>query len=256
MLRRSYEDFNELYENLVKEILLNPQDRILYRTGNSLYVDSLYLNVKKPTIKEDYSFLVYKENKMKALLCNYVDFEKWKEFKSKLENSKSLSLVYYFNQTKVIGGHNSEKAPCILTFMVSRKNRKEKFSEVFICYRTTELSRVFYIDLILFAQMIKSLSEITNISSINIFIPLPFVYIPHVLIFLKNYPLELDEEDKYIKGIREIEKRFMRKELINFKSQEKIRKFLKNEKIIPTINIRDLFSIEEEKRNDNRLQMF
>ena len=245
MLERSYIDFNELFLKLPTEILQYPDELVKYRVANQFYIDPVLIEVKKPDIDIDFSFIGYKPMKIKQLLTNYVDLDSWKEYKERIKNSKSLSLTFYFNQRKKIKGSNQDASPCILNFILSRKNRSEKFDEMFIYYRTVDLGRTMYLDMVLFNQMIKDLGDLVNLKSIRFFIPYGFLHVANIQFFLKLHPMELDEKNEFTKNVIRRKERLLRKVDFKYKSEKRIKKFLTGELNIEPISSIDLFKGEE-----------
>lgn len=155
MLFKKFNDFDELFYELTREVLLKPWETIGYHNGILAYMDNLFLACKTSDCHLDLSNFGYRSGKWGHLLRTYIDYENLVEFKKKLATSTGLSITYYFKQKKVNNGS------CLIGIVLSRKSRKKKWDKVNVIHRTTEIQRRFAADLVLVHHFIKELPEET-----------------------------------------------------------------------------------------------
>lgn len=170
MLCRSYRNFDEMFNNLVVEILTDPYSVMEYSTGVCGYIDNMILFTDSWDCNIDLSKFGYKENKWQKLLSTYVDYEGLLQFREKIKTLSGLSYTYYFNRKKV---HNGS---CMIAVVLSRENRKLNWTKVNVLYRTTEIQRRFAADLVLIHHFINELpKDCCDIQKVSFYMPQSFI---------------------------------------------------------------------------------
>jgi hypothetical protein len=169
MLIRKYENFDELFLNLTKEILENP-DLLDYSNGILGYIDNMILATRTWDCTLDLADFGYRKNKWNQLMRVYVDYEGLVQFREKIKNMSGLSFTYYFKQKKVNNGS------CLIGVVLSRKDRKGPWTKVNILYRTTEIQRRFAADLVMLHHFIEELpKEICDIQRVVFYFPQSYI---------------------------------------------------------------------------------
>lgn len=190
MIVRKYKDFDDLFLNLNREIILNPSDMLQYVHSILGYLDNVFIACKSWNCTLDLSSFGYKVNKWGHLLKTYVDYESLLEFKNKLNNSTALSLTYYFKQKKVNNGS------CLIGIVISRKDRKKNWNKINVLYRTTEVQRRFAADLVLIHHFIKELpKECCDIKVVTFYMPQMYISAKVLNGYFPYFGIEEDELD-------------------------------------------------------------
>lgn len=199
MLVRKYKDFDDLFINLVREILKNPNELIDYSSGILGYIDNMVLATKSWDCTLDLSKFGYAANKWNQLMRTYIDYEQLVEFREKIKNMSGLSFTYYFKRKKVNNGS------CLIAVVLSREDRKKKWTKVNILYRTTEIQRRFAADLVLIHHFIEELpKEICDIQRVIFYMPQSYISAMVINGYYDYFgvPREsLDESNPWIKAL-------------------------------------------------------
>ena len=96
MLYRQYEDFNDCFFELNKEILLNP-DIIQYYTPRRGFINDLFITINNNVCDRiDIGALGYGIHKWDHLIMSYLGNEKIKELQHFGENIKKTSCCFDF----------------------------------------------------------------------------------------------------------------------------------------------------------------
>lgn len=196
MLVRKYQNLTEMFMELNREIISKPSQMLDYVHGILGYIDNVVLASKSCDFDFDLSKVGYKVGKWSHLLRTYVDYEELIEFHKKLEDSTALSLTYYFKQKKANNGS------CLIAIVVSRNDRKKKWTKVNVLYRTTEVQRRFAADLTLVQSFIKELPSCCEINRIIFYFPQMYISakVLNGYFNLFGIPMEsLDKSNEWVK---------------------------------------------------------
>lgn len=243
MIVEKYLDFNDLYHNYNKKILLNSSQYINYVKGRNAYLYTSLIETKNYDCDINLGDLIYTKSKFYKLINSYLDLKEWDIFKEKLKNTKGNSLTFYFKTIKKQSGSSSNNGPCILSMVFIRE--KNTFNKVFIYYRSCEINRRFGADLIFFHHLLKDLKEITNLNSINFVFPLSYVCLYNIHLTLKLENVDMDEiTDRVFSSFI---KKF-RNEVLNSKK-------LSSYKLCKRMQLLILNKIEMKKINMNELSL-
>lgn len=160
MLYREYQDFNEAYFELNREILQNPS-LVEYLNTTMGGIDHISLEIKSPKCdKIDLGALGYKINKWDHLVKTYLGPEKIEELKHLGENCGGLSVGFDFLRKTT---HNGA---CMVGIIISRHKRSRPWDTITIIWRTTELQRRWAADLILISRIMELIPN-SNFERIN-----------------------------------------------------------------------------------------
>lgn len=175
MIRLEYADFDDLFYELNQDILLSPSKYISKMSGSNGKVPFMVIELDSWECNLDLADMFYTKNKFCKLIETYINRETLEQFKSKLDTSKATALTFYFNQVKPKKGSASGNGPCLLSIVLTRIKRTDKWNEATISYRTTELNRRFAADLVLFNRFINELPDCCDIEKVNMVIPGSYV---------------------------------------------------------------------------------
>lgn len=151
MLVREYKDFDELFYELNREVILNPNKLIKYQQAAMGFQDNVLITCHNWDCHLDLGRFGYGIGKWKHLLKTYIDYDTYMEFRQKVAESTGLSLTFYFKQKKV---HNGS---CLIALVLSRTDRHKPWGQVNVIWRTTETQRRLSADLVLINRFITEL---------------------------------------------------------------------------------------------------
>lgn len=175
MIHLQYADFDDLFFELNQDILLSPSKYISKMSGSNGKVPFMVIELDSWECDLDLADMFYTKNKFNKLLESYLDKETWLQFKDKLGTTKSTACTLYFKQSKPKRGSASGNGPCLLSIVLTRIKRTDKWNEATISYRTTELNRRFAADLVLFNRIMDELPSCCDIEKVNMVIPGSYV---------------------------------------------------------------------------------
>lgn len=205
MLVRKYKDFDDLFLNLTKEILENPNELIDYSSGILGYIDNMVLATKSWDCTLDLSDFGYAKNKWNQLMRTYIDYDQLVKFRERIKNMSGLSFTYYFKQKKINNGS------CLIAIVLSRQDRKGKWTKVNVLYRTTEIQRRFAADLVMIHHFIEELpKEICDIQRVIFYMPQSYISAMVINGYYDYFgvPREnLDDSNPWIKSLISVHKR-------------------------------------------------
>lgn len=205
MLIRKYKDFDDLFLNLTKEILENPNELIDYSSGILGYIDNMVLATKSWDCTLNLGNFGYAKNKWNQLMRTYVDYDQLVKFRECIKNISGLSFTYYFKQKKVNNGS------CLIAVVLSRQDRKGKWTKVNILYRTTEIQRRFAADLVMIHHFIEELpKEVCDIQRVIFYMPQSYISAMVINGYYDYFgvPREnLDDSNPWIKSLISVHKR-------------------------------------------------
>ena len=243
MFTREYENFDELFFELNKEIITNPWNVIDYSRGIQGYVDNVFLKSKTSHCTLDLAKFGYKIGKWNHLLRTYIDWDGLVKFKEKLAHSSSLSLTYYFKQKKVNNGS------CLIAIVLTRDNRKSVWNKVNVMHRTTEWQRRFAADLVLVHHFIKELpQDICDIQEVTFYMAQSYSSGMFINGYFNIFGVDredLDYSHPWIKSLDSNYKRFFQdvSQLNSYKALQRMQRLYFGLDKFPSIPISDL-SIE------------
>lgn len=242
ILSESYKDFTELFLNINKKIIENPKEYIENINWNQCYLPFSIFTCEKTDCNINLNKLCYTASKIKTLSRVYIDKERLETFKKHLSICKGTSLTYYFNNVKPKQGTTGNNGPCIIAMVFTKKYRSEKcFSEVNIYYRTTEINRRFYADLVLFNLLMKEMpQDLIKIEHYNLIIPKAFFHTKTCLFNLKLFNANLDIDNDITKQIKSHLKKFEEHGLYNYKSIQRIQLHLNDQLNYKEVNMEAL----------------
>lgn len=153
MLHKAYSDFDELFMELNRGFLLNPQEFISYTQNIQGFNNDVILTCKSHHCTLDLATFGYKKGKWPHLLRTYIDWEQLKTFKEKIGKVSGMSYTFYFNQKKQNNGS------CLLSVVLTRQKRKGPWTKMNVLWRTSESQRRFAADLVLIHTFINELPQ-------------------------------------------------------------------------------------------------
>lgn len=163
MLVKKYKDFDDMFYNLNREFLLHPEI-ITNIMSDSGYVENAVIGCKSYKCTLDLSTFGYSKGKWGHLLKTYINYEGLLTFYEKLRTISGISFTYYFNQKKVNNGS------CLISIVLTRKNRNSKWDKMKVFYRVTETQRRMAADLVMLNRFINELPEdICDVQSVVFF---------------------------------------------------------------------------------------
>ena len=243
MLFLSYNSFTDLFLDINKKIIEEPIKYVEKVDWNQWYLPFSVFECNSSDCNINLSKLCYTKTKIKALSRIYVNKDNLINFKEHLKICKGTSLTYYFNNVKPKQGTTGNNGPCIISVVFTKNSRSDKyFSECNIYYRTTELNRRFYADLVLFDLFLKELpQDYIKINKYRIIIPKAFFHSKTCLFNLDLFNAKLDPETSGVAyQIKHHLKKFEEHGLYNYKSIKRIQKHLNNELEYPEVDMKGL----------------
>lgn len=243
MLYENYNNFDDLFLNINKNIIEQADKYIEFENWNQFYLPFCILETNSCKCSLDLGRFGYTNNKIKMLIKTYIDYEKYETFKKHLYTCKGTSLTLYFKNVKPKQGTTGNNGPCIISMVFTKKYRNDKqFSEVNIYYRTTEINRRFYADLCLFYLIMKEMpSDIVNIEKYRIIIPKAFFHTKTVLFNLDIFNANIDVDNSVTKQIKKHLIKFNSNNPITYKSHDRIRRKMIGELTYEPVILDDLF---------------
>lgn len=152
MLIEKYKNFDDMYMNLNRKFLLEPEiiTNILSDSG---YVENAVIGCKTSKCSLDLSTFGYTMGKWGHLLKTYINYDNLLTFYDKLHKVSGISYTFYFNQKKVNNGS------CLISVVLTRKNRNSKWTGMKVFYRVTETQRRMAADLVMLNRFVNELPE-------------------------------------------------------------------------------------------------
>lgn len=166
---RKYRNFDEMFYNLNREILLKPEEMLDYTNGILGYMDNVFIACKDWDCNIDLGKVGYGANKWGHLLRTYINYDELCKFHERLKTASGLSLTFYFNQKKVNNGS------CLIAVVLSRKDRKDKWTKCNVIYRTTETQRRMAADLCLIYNFINELPDCCEIGRVTFYMAQSYI---------------------------------------------------------------------------------
>lgn len=205
MLHREYQDFNEAYLELNREILQNPQ-LVEYMNTTMGSIDNINLEIKSSRCdKIDLGALGYKKEKWSHLIKTYLGPDKIEDLKHLGENIKGLSCGFDFLRKTT---HNGA---CMVSIIISRTKRGKPWDTMTILWRTTELQRRWAADLILIHRIAELIPN-SQFSKFQFFMASAYqsaMYIIPLVTPVFGLKIEnLDPDNPYTKVIITREKKY------------------------------------------------
>jgi len=242
MLSLSYNTFDELFLDINKKIIEEPDKYIEDIGANQCYLPFAVFETNTCECGINLNKLCYTASKIKILSRTYINKEVLHNFKEHLKICKGTSLTYYFNNVKPKQGTTGNNGPCIISIVFTKKDRKDKyFTEANIYYRTTEINRRFYADLVLFNLFMKEMpTDLIRIEKYRIIIPKAFFHTKNCLFNLDLFNANLDLDNGVTKQIKHNLEKFDEHGLYNYKSIRRIQRHLNKELEYPEVNMEEL----------------
>lgn len=242
MLLLSYKNFDNLFLDINKNIIENPDRFIEVINGLQCYMPFTIIECDSSDHNINLSELCYTASKIKSLSKSYIDKENLERFKNHLRECKGTSITYYFNNVKNKQGSRGNNGPCIISMVFTKKYRKDKFfNEVNIYYRSTEISRRFYADLVLFDLFIKSLpDDLIKIEKYRIILPKGFFHTKNCIFNLDLFKADLSKDNPVVKQIKGHLLKFDKHGLYTYKCVNRMQKKLSGERTWEKVNMKEL----------------
>ena len=239
MIEERYDNFDNLFLDLNRKIVEDPDRYLQYKSADNFYLDFLYLIVDNPVANLDFSFLGFKTNKFYKLVESYINLDEWERFKKKISKTRSLNITFYFNQQKK-KGNNQDASPCILSLVFAREKRQIKFNKATLFYRTTELCKTFYVDLVLMDRLLKDLGDLVEIKRFEIVSPNAF-FKGHRSFWLLDYLNISLNDDNYLKYyLRNEREKLTKRKDSKFSMERRTQRYLKEHLTYKPINMEEI----------------
>lgn len=207
---KSYKSLSDMFLLLNRDIILHPEEYVSDVPGAAAYIRPLLLSSSSTEFNINISDMCYGSNKFKRLRNTYISQEAFIEFKEKLKKQKGCSCTFYFNQHKKKQGTTSDNGPCLVAMIFTRPSKKDNWNTVDVIYRSTQLNRIFCVDLLLISKFIEEIPGGAGIEKVRIYIPQPWQSIPILPGYFKMFGVDetdIDSNHWYHKKIRkDIEK--------------------------------------------------
>lgn len=242
MLSLKYANFTDLFLDINKKIIEEPETYVENINWNQCYLPFSVFECDTCDCNINLSELCYTANKIKILSRTYINKDTLERFKAHLRVCKGTSLTYYFNNTKPKQGTTGNNGPCIISIVFTKKYRNDKyFTEANIYYRTTEINRRFYADLVLFNLFMKEMPEdLIKVEKFRIIIPKAFLHTKNLLFNLNLFKIDLKIDNEITRQIKHHLSKFEEHGLYNYKSIQRIQLHLNNELIYDPVNMEAL----------------
>lgn len=181
LIVRRYKDLSQLFLGINREIATNAPELLTHSTLQVGYCKPLYLEAEEPRFGINMAELQYTARKFSKLKQTYVDQEELKFFKAKIREQKGLSCTFYFKNRKARQGSNSDNGPCLIAIVVTRPKKNGIWDTAHIYYRSTQINRIFGIDLLLISKFVEELPDCCDVHKCCFHIPQPWqaaMYLP------------------------------------------------------------------------------
>lgn len=252
MLLKKYKDFDDMYMNLNREFLLHPEI-ITNVLSDSGYVENAVIGCKSYNCSLDLSTFGYKKNKWGHLLKTYINYDELKQFYEKLRTVSGVSYTFYFNRKKVNNGS------CLISVVLSRKNRNSKWNEAKVFYRVTETQRRMAADLVMLNRFFTELpQDICEIDKVVFFMAQCYCSAKFIHGFYDYFgvPMEkLDDSHQWIKQLKKDYERYFTEgaEVHSFQTLARMQKLKFGLDTYPnlpidTLSIKGFFEEKEKKK--------
>ena len=244
MVIKEYNSLDEVLTKGIKELLLEEPSNFSSISGMNGYIQDLFITAKTLDCSIDLGSYLYTRNKWSQLLKLYVDKEELEKFADILKTSKSYSQTFYFKQKPRSVGHGN--GSCLISMVVTRPNRNQKFNRAVIMYRTTVLSKQFVCDLVLLNKLANYLNENTDgqcsIEEASLYAPWASIHAFQLALYCKNFKINPKKHpDNFLckKATKWIDEYFSGERVTKFKSFDRLIRY-HNEGTLPSIPIGSL----------------
>lgn len=204
MLIKKYKNFDDMYYNLNREFLLNPNiiDIVL---GDSGYVDNVIIGCKSWECNLDLATFGYKESKWSHLLNSYIDYDELLYFYDKIKKVSGLSFTFYFKHKKRNNGS------CLISIVLTRKRRHGKWDCAKVYYRVTETQRRMAADLVMINRFINELpKEYCEIEKVIFFMAQCYCSCKFINGFFDYFDVDRDKLDYSHNWIKQLKRDYER----------------------------------------------
>jgi hypothetical protein len=148
MILRQYNDFNEAFFKLNKELFEDPEELGSVQPAKYMWED-VRVEVKSTKCdKIDMGRLGYKKGKWRHLLSHYYDETRAKELHTIMAGNKKDTITYVVD--------NSLGNGCIQSITFSRLNSKEPWSKIFIHWKVCQMEMKWAVDLVYLHKFIEN----------------------------------------------------------------------------------------------------
>lgn len=200
MLTEKYKNFDDMYMNLNRKFLLHPEI-ITSVMSDSGYVENAVIGCRHYDCTLDLSTFGYTMGKWGHLLKTYINYENLLTFYDKLHTISGVSYTFYFNQKKVNNGS------CLISVVLTRKNRNAKWTGMKVFYRVTETQRRMAADLVMLNRFINELpQDICDIQSVVFFCAQIYCSAKFINGFFDYFGISRDELDYSHQWINQLRK--------------------------------------------------
>lgn len=204
MLIKKYKNFDDMFYNLNREFLLNPNiiDVVL---GDSGYVNNAVIACKTWDCNLDLSKFGYKESKWAHLLNSYIDYDELLNFYDKIKKVSGLSFTFYFKHKKRNNGS------CLISIVLTRTKRHGKWDCAKVFYRVTETQRRMAADLVMINRFINELpKDFCEIKNVIFFMAQCYCSCKFINGFFEYFDVDRESLDYSHQWIRQMKKDYER----------------------------------------------
>lgn len=192
---KRYKSLTDLYLLLNRDIILHPEEYVEKVPGAAAYIRPLLLESSSSEFNLNISNMCYSKNKFNRLKNTYISQDELKRFKEKVKVQTGMSVTFYFNQEKKKQGTTSDNGPCLISIVLTRPDKRSKWDTATLMYRTTQLNRIFAVDMLLVSKFIQELPDNCEIQTVRLFIPQPWQNVTIMPAYLKLFNVREDEID-------------------------------------------------------------
>lgn len=220
---KSYNSLSDMFLLLNRDIILHPEEYVSDVPGAAAYIRPLLLSSSSTEFNMNISEMSYGSNKFNRLRNTYISQEAFIEFKEKIKKQKGCSCTFYFNQVKKKQGTTSDNGPCLVAMIFTRPNKKSEWDTVDVIYRSTQLNRIFCVDLLLISKFIDEVPGGAGIKKVRFYIPQPWQSIIILPGYFKTFGVDetdINSDHWYHRKLRNDIKRLYRdpKNVSSYKS--------------------------------------
>ena len=160
----AYKNFDDCIYNLPRQIVKQPEMYLDHTIATLGYIDSLILRFDSFDCVTDVSLLGYNSNKITKTVNDIFDEDRYIAFCNQLRNSTQSCCMYDFET------RNFSKGGSIISVVLTRHDKRMKWKNCYVFFRTLELTRELAVYLVVLGKMLNNLPNCA-INSIDLFIP-------------------------------------------------------------------------------------
>lgn len=243
---RRYKNFDELFYNLNREILKTPQNNLDYTVSAIGYADDVVIQTESHDCTLNLADFGYKMAKWTRTVNAVVGKINLYNFHQELKLATGNCCMFnFYNEGMTKGGS-------LISIVLRRHDKRCKWKECTVFFRTVEVEREFAIYLVLLHTLLRDLPKsCCNVSDVTLFVTQMSASAVAYNAFLEYFDLgieELDETHPFIKAMKNAKQKYFTEgcKLSNYNVIKRLQNFYFNKEELPKIRVMDLEILEND----------